>query len=240
MPDALRDFLLSFCPARIRQAFPPESSLRTLHSATWGGLSQFFLAGLAVIIQLKAYFIYRSHQLAPQIGGMSDAVQAGATVVVLLEFFIHPLPALCTYLSIEGLVRFMAGLTAGEVLPSLPVVLAFKIKTFVEQRDRKKQDEPPVPDTLENCSDGCLRITSARDKANWNASITISVDGQWFEVERAEATGASPRIYVYCLRPAPLGKILRGYEEYDVASAVRIGTDEQPSAAAAVASQKNE
>lgn len=161
-------------------------------------------------------------------------------MVVLLEFLIHPLPALCLYLSVEGFVRFLAGLTAGEVVPSFPVVLVFKIKAFAGRLDRKKQEEPPVPDTLENLYDGCLRIASARAKANWNATITISVDGQWFEVECVEATGASPRIHVYYLRPAPLGKILRGYEEYDAASAVRIGTDEQPSASAAVASQKNE
>ena len=40
--------------------------------------------------------------------------------------------------------------------------------------------------------------------------------GQWFEVEREEQA-QPPRPYVYVLRPAPTGKILRGYQEYDIA-----------------------
>lgn len=228
MPSALRDFLLSFCPAAVQREFPPVLPQRTLRSATWGGLAQFFLASLALIIQLKAYFTYRAHQLAPQIAGTSDTVQAGATIVVLFEFLIHPLSALLLYLAIEGFIRFVAGLTVGEVLPCFLVLLAFKTKKFVEQLDQKKQNELLIPDTLESLPDGGLRIASARAKTNWNMSITIGMNGQWFEVEHAEH-GASPRAYVYCLRPAPLGKILRGYEEYDAASAIKIETNGQAS-----------
>jgi hypothetical protein len=225
MPSALRDLLLSFCPAAARRRSPPESTQLTLHAATWGGLVQFFLAGLAFIIQLKAYFIRRAHELAP-LAGASDAVQGAATLVVLLEFLIHPLAFLSFYLAMEGFIRFVAGLTAGEVVPSFLVFLAFKAHNASARFDRKKQNEALLPDTLENLPDGRIRISSARVKSNWNASVTIGLDGQWFEVELAEP-GVSPRIHVYCLRAAPLGKILRGYEEYDSASALKIETDER-------------
>jgi hypothetical protein len=226
MPSTLRDFLLSFCPAAVRRGFPPESPQRTLYAATWGGLGQFFLTSLAFLIQLKAYFIRRAHELAPQLGGASGAVQGAATVVVLLEFLAHPVPFLSFYLAIEGFIRFMAGLTAGEVVPSFLVFLAFKARNVSARLDRKKQNEALLPDTLENLPDGRIRISSARAKSHWNASMTIGIHGQWFEVERADTAGTPPRIHVYCLQPAPAGKILRGYEEYDVVSAVTTGAED--------------
>ncbi len=228
MPSVLRDLLLSFCPAVVRRAFPPESPQRTLHSATWGGLAQFFLASLAFLLQLKAYFIRRAHELAPQLSGASDAVQGAATIIVLLELLIHPLPFLSFYLAIEGFIRFMAGLTVGEVVPSSLVFLAFKARNVSARLDREKQNEALLPDALENLPDGHIRISSARAKSNWNASITIGINGQWFEVEHVDMAGTPPRNHVYCLRPVPLGKILRGYEEYDAASAMQIGADVQP------------
>jgi hypothetical protein len=228
MPSALRDLLLSFCPAAVRRSFPPESPQRTLHAATWGGLIQFFLAGLAFIIQLKAYFIQRAQELAPHLAGKNEAVQSGATVFVVLEYFIHPLSLVLFYLAIEGFFRFMSGFSAGEVFPSFLVFLAFKAGEFAGRLGRQKQNEALIPDTLESLPGGRIRITSARAKNNWNASLTIGLDGQWFEVEQAES-GVSPRIHVYCLHPAPVGKILRGYEEYDTVSALKIGPEDQPS-----------
>ncbi|HJX82883.1 MAG TPA: hypothetical protein VJ723_00920, partial [Candidatus Angelobacter sp.] len=54
---------------------------------------------------------------------------------------------------------------------------------------------------------------SALVKSSWTPNLTIGVHGEWYEVEREE-TGASPRVCVYVLRRAPIGKILRAYEEY--------------------------
>lgn len=240
MPGILRDFLLSFCPATFRRAVRPESPQRTLHAATWGGLAQFFLAALALIVQLKAYFVWRAHELAPYIAGKNEAVQTGAVIIVTLEYLLHPLAALSLYLAIEGLFRFMAGLVSGEVLPSFLVVLAIKVGNFSSRLSERRQKMSLVPDTVENLSDGRVRIASAGSKSNWNASITIGLQGQWFEVESIEQ-GAPPRVYVYLLRPAPQGKILRGYEEYDLASALKTYAASRPSAGNATGpSPKNE
>jgi hypothetical protein len=76
----------------------------------------------------------------------------------------------------------------------------------------------PVEDAVERLPDNRIRIASAAVKAGWNSSITIGIDGQWFEVEREEHT-QPPRPHVYFLRPAPPGKILRGYHEYHLAPA---------------------
>ena len=76
---------------------------------------------------------------------------------------------------------------------------------------------PAVADAVERLPDGRIRIASAAVKAGWNSSVTIGIDGQWFEVEREEQA-QPPRPYVYVLRPAPPGKILRGYQQYPAAT----------------------
>ena len=75
---------------------------------------------------------------------------------------------------------------------------------------------PRLPDAVEWLQDSRIRIAFAAVKSGWNATLTIGINGQWFEVEREEQA-QPPRPYVYVLRPAPTGKILRAYQEYDVA-----------------------
>ncbi|HLY92400.1 MAG TPA: hypothetical protein VKQ89_03995 [Candidatus Angelobacter sp.] len=219
MLNVLRDFLLSFCPAAVRRAVPPESSVQTLRSATWSGLAQFSLAAFLLLVRFKGYFVLRAQEYGPHIGGTTEVVEAGIAVFIALEYLAHPLSLLLLYLTIEGLARFAGGLIAGEVLPSFLVFLAFKTAQFAKRVRQRRQKAALPPDTLETMPDRRLRIACAQPRERWNSSITIAVHGAWFEVESSEA-GPPPRPFVYTLRSAPAGKVLRGYEEYDVASAV--------------------
>jgi hypothetical protein len=229
MLNALRDFLLSYCPAPVRSNRRPHSALWTLRAAIWGGLAQFFLFALVLALQFKNYFAYRAQQLAPHMDGTNEVVQAGFAVIVTLEFLIHPLSLLLLYLAIEGLIRFAGGVVAAEVVPNLVVFLAFKTVNSAIRLRRQQRSAATVPDTLEKLPDGRLRISSGQPKPGWNASITIGVNGQWFEVDR-ERPGMPPHDFIYILRPAHAGKILRGYEEYDVGAAIVRGTASRPKA----------
>jgi hypothetical protein len=221
--SVLRDFLLAFCPAAVRRRTPPVSPLRALHAATWGGLMQFLLAAFALALRFKAYFVVRAHQLDPHVGGTTEIIEAGIVVFITLEFLIHPLSLFLLYLAVEGLVRFAGGLITAETLPSFVVFLGFKIAELPALLQKRREQAALPPDTLEALPDGRIRIASALPKPGWNASITIGVNGQWFEVECAEQA-APPRPYIYVLRPASPGKVLRGYHEYDLASALKVGT----------------
>lgn len=219
MQNLLRDFLLSYCPASVRRTSRPESTLRTLHAATWGGFAQSLLAGLVLILRLKSHFILRTHEFGPQIAGSNETGQAIIVIVFVLDYLVHPLSLFLLYLAIEGFIRFVGGLITGEVVPSLAVSLLFKaFHSFSHARDRRQSVLLPV-DLLENLPEGRIRIASAGAKAGWNANITIGLNGQWFEIEREES-GVPPRAFIYILRPAPPGKILRRYEEYNFASAL--------------------
>jgi len=217
-----RDLLLSFCHAEIRRAIAPRSTARTLRAATWGGLLEFLLAGTALALGFKSYFVLRAQQLHPHVSGTAGVSEAGIVVFLALEYLVHPLSFLLLYLTIEGLVRFAGGLATGEVLPSFFVFLAFKAARAAAKRQERRRILALPPDTLERLHDRRIRIASAQPKPEWNASITIGVNGEWFEVERTEQ-GPPPRSFIYVLRPSPPGKVLRGYRDYDVASASSAG-----------------
>jgi hypothetical protein len=219
MLTILRDLLLSFCPAVVRRNIRPASPARTLRFATWGGLLQFLLAGFALVLGFKSYFTLRAHQLGPHVSGMTEVIEAGVVVFIALEYLVHPLSFVLLYLAGEGLVRFAGGLITAEVLPCFFVFLAFKAAQLATRRRERRRIGTLPPDTLEHLPDNRVRIASAQPKAGWNASVTIGVSGEWFEVERTEA-GWPPRSWIYILRPSSPAKILRGYQEYDVASAV--------------------
>ena len=216
MHSILRDFLLSFCPARIRRQRKPGSQLTVLRSATWGGLAQLLLAALFLIMSLKRHFVLRAQQLGPHLAGSNETGQAIVALIVFLDFLIHPLSLLLLYLAIEGLVRFVGGLITGEVVPNLLVSLYFKTADSTSRSLARRHNPPPVADIADRLPDGRIRISSASQKTGWNSSITVGIGGQWFEVE-SEEQAPPPRAFVSVLRPASPGKVLRGYQEYDAA-----------------------
>ena len=217
MQSILRDFLLSFCPAKVRQAWRPSSQLTVLRAAMLGGAAQFLLMALVLVAQFKHYFIARSQQMAPHMGGMNSTGEAVITVLVVLEFLLHPLSFFLLYVALEGAIRFVGSLVTAEIVPSLLVFLFFKLSDSTSRSISRRRQGPPMADTMERLPDRRIRIASARPMPGWNSSITIGIDGQWFEVEHEEHAQL-PRPYVYVLRPAPPGKILRGYQEYPAAT----------------------
>jgi hypothetical protein len=237
MQSLLRDFLLSYCPAAVRRTLPPESTLRALRAATWSGLAQLLLALLVLIVRLKSHFVVRAQQLAPRITGANATGQAIIVVIVTLEYLIHPLSLFLLYLAAEGLVRFIGGLITSEIVPTLLVSLGFRaVDMFSRSRDRR-QGASLLTDILDHIPDGRIRIASPSTKAGWNASITIGINGQWFEVEQEEA-GPPPRSFIYILRPAPPGKVLRGYQEYAAPSVLSASAAKERSSNADVSLNK--
>ena len=216
MQSFFRDFLLSFCPAKVRQTWRPSSQLTVLHAAMWGGGAQLALTTLLLIVQFKHYFIARAQQIAPHMAGVNSTGEALINIFIVFEFLFHPLPFFLLYLAFEGAIRFIGSLITAEIVPSLLVVLFFKLSASMSRSISRQRMGAPVEDAVERLPDNRIRIASAAVKAGWNSSITIGIDGEWFEVEREEHA-QPPRPHVYFLRPAPPGKILRGYQQYHAA-----------------------
>ena len=150
-------------------------------------------------------------------GGMNSTGEAVITVLVVLEFLFHPLSLFLVYVALEGAIRFIGSLVTAEIVPSLLAFLFFKLSGSTSRSISLRRQGPLVADALDRLPDSRIRIASAAPKPGWNSSIIIGIDDQWFEVEREEHA-QPPRPYVYVLRPAPPGKILRGYQEYTAAT----------------------
>jgi len=216
MTSILRDLVLSFCPAAVRKAHRPESEIHALWAAMVSGLLQFLWFTLVSALRYKSYFISRAAQLAPQTAGAGEIIQSGMAILVSLEYLVHPIAALLIYLAGEGFVRFMGSLVFSEIVPSFPVFILFTLKTAIRKQLLARQ--PAVPDIIEVLPNGPLKIVASQPKASWTLSITIGVQGDWYEVEREEYD-APVRKYVYFLRRASPGKILRGFEELEIGPA---------------------
>ncbi|MBZ5489917.1 MAG: hypothetical protein LAO76_03180 [Acidobacteriia bacterium] len=175
--------------------------------------------------------------MAPHMGAVNSTGEAVVTVLVVLEFLFHPLSFFLLYVALEGALRFIGSLVSAEIVPSLLVFLCFKISDSMSRSVSQRRTGPAVADAVERLPDNRIRISSATPKTGWNSSVTIGIDGQWFEIESEEHAGP-PRPYVYVLRPAPPGKILRGYQEYDIAAALNTTSIQEQRLGADILQQK--
>lgn len=224
MLSLLRDLLLSFCPLRARLRHRPASPATVLHAATWLGLLQFLLFAAALLHRYARFFSLRAHQWVSQMKGTTEVLQTGAALVITLEFLLYPLSLLLLYLALEGLARFAAGLVASEVVPSLPVAACFRLLEYRARRRQQTYAASLPRDSCEPLPEGGLRISSALSKPRWTDTVTISIHGRWYAVERQERA-APPRSFVYVLRPAPVGHVLRRLEEYEPGCAPSVEND---------------
>jgi hypothetical protein len=223
MLELFQDVVLAFCPASVRAVCRPYSSMRVLWAATLTGALETFVFTRWLLHNYLAFLAERGRQYGYALQQQNETTQAWFFIVFAFEYLLfHPLAWLLAYLSLEGFIRFAGGLCASEVIPSLPVVLAFKIKTAFSDRGirRELRSQTAVADSLEMLGGERMRVAASRPKEGWNASLTIGIDGECYEVE-SEERGSGLRPYIYILRRAPIGKALRGYEEYDLAAAMK-------------------
>jgi hypothetical protein len=172
-----------------------------------------------LVLSYAAFLRQRAHRFGAALERTSLTVQSGALLIFTLDFLIHPSSLLLLYLALEGFVRFLGGLVFAEIIPSLPVTLSFKLMDYLHNKP-----QPVIQDQFEYLQDGeHILISSALPKSGWNASITIDIDGQWYEIEKEEI-GNPPLAHAYLLRPASPGKVLRGYERYEPPTGKKITT----------------
>jgi len=220
MPEFLRDVVLSFVPAWVRKVHPPHSPWMVVRGAILTGIAQVLLCGWWLLIGYREFLVLRMQQFGQTLTHGNETTQAWFGGVFSVEYILfHPLALFLAYMTLEGFIRFAGGLCASEVVPSLPVVLGFAIKRRIHKRQEERL--PVIPDEVDVLREGSgFRIASALPKPNWNASLTIEIGGECYEIEREE-TGDPPRTHVYLLRSAPMSKIRRGYERYDLPAATQ-------------------
>lgn len=208
-----RDFLLTFCPQSWRKLHRPDSSVRFIRLSFLSGLLQMAVVGRILLFSYGQYMAEttRRYDVLQQ---QNVTTQGWFAAVFSIAFLLAPHHLFAFYLIVEGFLRCLAALVFAEPVPDLLVIGGMWCARAWD-RNSETGTEAGVPDAIQAFGDGDqrrVRVACSRAKPNWNASLTIGFQGQWFEIE-SQGAGELPRPCIYVLRPAPAGKVLRGYVE---------------------------
>jgi hypothetical protein len=144
------------------------------------------------------------------------AAQFGMGYVVTMEYLFHPFTLVLIYFTVEGVVRFFAALVTEEIVGTLPLhIVAWGEERWGVARAERALG-PRVSDTVEQMysPDYDLRVFSCRSKRGWDRMITVSYDGQFYEV-LDEQPGKPPHHFIYRLRKSRPGRLIRAVHHYD-------------------------
>jgi len=223
-------------PLAMALSYLPQSWRRKLNLLDMGDLRTAALvsgllqvAACAAVIVLRYSAFVKSTMAAEgmeraQLGAMEkggESAVMGFGLVLLAAYLVSPLTILLEYFLAEGLIRAVAALVTGEVVPTLPLVGAAWALGRTQEAAAEKALGPRVVDLVQP-GDGSfyhLLIASCRPKQGWDRLLTVSYQEKLYEVTHHEE-GVPPRRFLYHLRLKPEGKVVRGLHHYDPAEAL--------------------
>ncbi|HEU5403409.1 MAG TPA: hypothetical protein VFU86_18785 [Terriglobales bacterium] len=231
MIQFLFGFGVVLLPERFRKKWLPQwhGNLRT--SAVVSGVLQ-SLTALGVLVARYPRFV--NEQVAQidvrVINGMAekggDTAVRGIGIILLAAYVLLPTSILLIYFAFEGVVRFVAAVTTGEVVGTLPLALVDMAGQKWSAYYSEKKQGPRVPDLVSvppiDGSGYDLSIASCRQKPGWDHLMTITYNEALYEVVDY-VEGDEPRKHVYLLRLAPIHKVVRGLHNYDPEEVVKPG-----------------
>lgn len=213
--DPLLGVYYSLLPRPFWGKWKPSSTVTFVHSAMLSGLAELFVCGAVLIRGGIHFLIARSHQLTP-LGQANEGTQLYFGGILLLEYVFQPLSILLLCGMAEGAIRWFAAWSTEEILPSMPLKLAWLIREWHGKREQERRLGPIVPDVMERADGGeyAIRISACRPKEGWREFITVAVDGELYELIKVRP-GMPPHRFEYLLRKFPVGKVIRGIYRYE-------------------------
>ncbi|MGH9651309.1 MAG: hypothetical protein ACRD3I_12670, partial [Terriglobales bacterium] len=240
MMSFLLSIFLSFLPRRYRIRLSVYAGMDLRNGALVSGIIEGFVCLGIFIVRYLGFIQAKVGELgeraiAKGAEGVlaAPAVQYGMGYVSMVEYLLHPLTWLVIYFALEGTVRAVAAATTEETIGTLPLhVVAWADEKFGDWRMERALG-PRVADIVESIysPDYDLRIFTCRPKRNWDRMITVSYQGQFYEV-LGQQDGKSPQPFVYRLRKSKPGRVVRAVHDYDPEEVLRNVSD--PSLAARI------
>ena len=221
--------LLTLLPERWRRKWLADAPVDWPRAAFVSGVAEGVLC-LAALVGWYLYYIQVAIDAQASLTAgalLTRDVPQGATgagmsyamgLAALTSFVTHPLTWALAYFSIEGALRGLAALLTDEVAATLPLVLVER-SIARGQRAVYERRVPRVADVVTRGREEDpwdLKVESCRPKPTWKYPLTISYEGEFFQVAGVAAGGATPaRPHVYLLRRPPPGEAYRGVQPYD-------------------------
>lgn len=119
----LRSIVASLWPQKIVRWWHPAEPRMLLHGAVISGVVEFLLFGYLEVLQFEKHFVANAQHFSAG----NETTQLVALIVVVAAELFYPLSFLLIVLAIEGLIRTISAGFIGQVLPSLPVMLAVRL-----------------------------------------------------------------------------------------------------------------
>jgi hypothetical protein len=208
---------LSLLPARWRKQFNLSSSQWKV-AASISGVCE-AVASLTALVAWYSYSvatwahraIFSTIDAHPEAAIPADTV--GFAALVLLLF--HPFTLFILYWGVEGIVRFLAGLS-GSVLGILPIYLMDRLYILVSSRQPVSSliTEGPalrnlkLSDELAARSDSegeILEIRSFRPKTGWDPPKIVCFKGVYYRLFQAYEERSAHRPFIFSLRRLTAG-----------------------------------
>lgn len=220
MLKLLRDIGLSYAPAEARSIYLPASTERLRIIALYTGALQ-SLGFLVWLLVRAVHFMAQVYARYSDVLPLDERRLLGAPFAIFfLSYLLYPKSLVLVYFIVEGVVRWMVAYLHEEVMPSGPVTIGWKAWNAIRgRRHARRLRETELPDYVEIFGGNeRIHISCSRPRPHWNATITIAIRGENYEVEKA-VPGEPPYACLYVLRRAPYNKVRRGFEEYEIRDA---------------------
>lgn len=183
-------------PERYRKSWPVRHAADLRGPAMLSGMLEFLIGAPGSLLYVVGAF-----DVAKQGGGLS-----GLVLNPFLPF---------VFIFAEGGVRFLAALSSGQILPTLPLFLIAAIHNRMDAKTAEHSLGSRVIDRMERVTGKPydLRVLSCRLKPHWNSYMTIRFENEFYQLCGEERI-AGPRQFVYLLRKNPVGRAVVVVYEY--------------------------
>ncbi len=150
------------------------------------------------------------HDLPPRTMHEMHQVQGAALWVA---FMISPVGLSLAFFALEGSYRVVAATWGGEALGTVPLWLVDQVRWLARLREQRRPAVLPI-DTIVKDQRGILvSIQSARAYA-WDHTTTLRFEERLYEVEEQRSSEERERPYLFCVREASPGHLIRKVTEY--------------------------
>ena len=184
-------------PPRLRRWWPLKNDEDLHGPAAISGLLEFLLGAPGTVLYI------------------ANSVNAAKGGLGLAGLILNPF-APAVFIFAEGAVRFLAAISSGQILPTLPLQIIVWIQNAMDGKEVALQLGPLVPDEIERGKGMAwdLRVLSCRAKPHWNPYMTIRFEGAFYQMS-GEDIATGPRKFVYLLRKHPGTRLVVVVFEYD-------------------------
>lgn len=228
--------VFALLPERWRKALFGDAPINWRRAALVSGI----LEGIFFLLALIGWYMYyvplaKAQQEAVVLDAMmknskvemdTTSLRVGMAFSALTAFMIHPLTWALFYFWLEGILRACAAGLTQEVTGTLPLVLVDRTLAALGHKAYEVR-VPLVADEVtpgDEKSSWDLKVASCRPKPTWKYPLTISLDGEFFQVVGESTVGASQgRPHVYLLRRPPEGEAYKGVDPYDPQAILQSG-----------------